>query len=292
MLELTFLWVTLKHFDRIHDIKLKDTGAPMNSLTPFDQKQQLLKVHNQLKGIIYTKWHPGCSISSLSKLLLIFQMKCCHFPCRLCSCTLKLPLCSCSLCKHNIYPHAWCPETPVAYQVAMATARCTQACFHAAGTHAALHPQGECWENEAEGQGWRGHILGINSVESTVLTVDKHVLAFERKQVKKKQRIQTENCCDCWGCQILTKIEKMFWRQWVSEWVGGLWGPIQNLCIKLLKNELLTPAKKTLDQNSFNACLGCFFSSSSFISKHSKVAVQAEPFSWIFLLLNFLLWLY
>lgn len=58
----------------------------------------------------------------------------------------------------------------MAYEVVMATARCTQACFHAAGTHAVLHPQGECWESEVEGQGWRGQKLWINCVESTVMT--------------------------------------------------------------------------------------------------------------------------
>ncbi len=47
-----------------------------------------------------------------------------------------------SLCKHSIYLRRWRPEMPVAYEVEMATARCTQACFHAAGTHTALQPQG------------------------------------------------------------------------------------------------------------------------------------------------------
>lgn len=181
----------------------------------FDQKQQLLKVHNQLKGIIYTKRHPGCSISSLSKQLLIFQIKCCHFPCRLCLCTLKLPCYSCSLCKQNIYPHAWRPETPVAYEVAMATARCTQACFHAAGTHAVLHPQGECWESEVEGPGWRGHKPGINSVKWNGLDCGQRRV-FEGMQVKMRQQIQTENRCNCWRRQNW-KIEKKFWET-VCEW--------------------------------------------------------------------------
>lgn len=75
-----------------------------------------------------------------------------------------------SLCKHNIYPHTWRPETPVAYEVAMATAGCTQACFHAAGTHAMLHPQGECWESKVRGPEQRGQKLGINCVGSTVMT--------------------------------------------------------------------------------------------------------------------------
>lgn len=116
-----------------------------------------------------------------SKQRLIFQIKCCHFPCRLCLCTLKLPHCSCSLCKHNIYPGTRCPETPVAYEVAMATARCTQACFHAAGTHAVLHPQGECWESEVEAQGWRGHKPGINSVKWTASAVDKDTCLRARR---------------------------------------------------------------------------------------------------------------
>lgn len=60
----------------------------------------------------------------------------------------------------------------MARPVAMATARCTQACFHAAGTHAVLHPQGECWESEVEGQGWRTHHPGINGVRWTVPSVD------------------------------------------------------------------------------------------------------------------------
>lgn len=215
-------------------------------------------MHNQLKGIIYTKWHPGCSISSLSKQLLIFQIKCCHFPCRLCPCTLKLPCYSCSLCKQNIYPHAWRPEMPVAYEVAMATARCTQACFHAAGTHAVLRPQGECWESEVEGQGWRGHKPGINSVKWTASTVDKDVSlrACRWKWGNKyKQKIAAT------AGDVKHKNREKVLRD--SVWVGGLRGPMQNLCIKLLKNELLTPAKKILDQNSFNACL-VFFPSQQF----------------------------
>lgn len=47
-------------------------------------------------------------------------------------------------------------ETPVAYQVATATAGCTQACFHAAGTRAGPHPQGGCWESGVEGSGAEG----------------------------------------------------------------------------------------------------------------------------------------
>lgn len=190
-------------------------------------------MHNQLKGIIYAKWHPGCSISSLSKELLIFQIKCCHFPCRLCSCTLKLPHCSCSLCKHNIYPHAWRPETPVAYEVAMATTRCTQACFHAAGTHAVLHPQGECWERGVEGQGWRGHKREINSVKRMALTVGKDSSLGARRWKrgnKNKQKI-TATAGD----------SKHKNRENVLRWqcVSGR----QNLCIKLLKNELHLPRK-------------------------------------------------
>lgn len=46
------------------------------------------------------------------------------------------------LCVNTTYPHAWRPETPLAYVVAMVTARCTETCFHAV-----LHPQGECWES-------------------------------------------------------------------------------------------------------------------------------------------------
>lgn len=83
-----------------------------------------------------------------------------------------------SLCKHNIYPHAWRPETPVAYEVAMATARCTQACFHAAGTHTVLRPQGECWESEVDGQGLRGQKLGINCVQIVLTLYDGTSLVF------------------------------------------------------------------------------------------------------------------
>lgn len=71
----------------------------MNSLTQFWSKAATFE--SALKGIIYTKWHPGCSISSLSKQLLILQMKCCRFLCRLCLRTLKWTHCSCSLCKHT-----------------------------------------------------------------------------------------------------------------------------------------------------------------------------------------------
>lgn len=61
-----------------------------------------------------------------------------------------------------------------------------------------------------------------------------------------------------------------------SVWVGGLRGPMQNLCIKLLKKELLTPAKKILDQNSFNACLVFFPPLSSFISRGSSWKVLLD----------------
>lgn len=73
-------------------------------------------------------------------------------------------------CKHNIYPRAWRPETPVAYEVVMATEGCTQACFHAAGTRAALQNlKGECWEKgkwrgpgwDGGGGGWRGANWGL-----------------------------------------------------------------------------------------------------------------------------------
>lgn len=152
----------------------------------FDQKNQLLKVHNQIKGIIYTKWHPGLDISPLWMQLLNFQMKPCHILCCrsvciwgrvsfLCSFNHHIAL---SLCKHNIYPHAWRPETPVAYEVAMATARCTQACFHAAGTHAVLRPQGERWESEVDGQGLRGQKLGINCVQIVLTQYNGASLVF------------------------------------------------------------------------------------------------------------------
>ncbi len=150
-----------------HPMKYSTTRTPPHlwiAWHRFDQKSQLLKVHNQIKGIIHTKWHPGSDISPLWMQLLNFQMKCCHFLC-IWLCVFFLFFfnhhIALSLCKHNIYPHAWHPEMPVAYEVAMATARCTQACFHAAGTHAALQPQGECWESEVEGQRWGGSNWGL-----------------------------------------------------------------------------------------------------------------------------------
>lgn len=63
----------------------------------------------------------------------------------------------------------------------MATARCTQACFHAAGTHAVLHPQGERWESEVEGQGSGTHHPGINGVRWTVASVDGGATLMKRK---------------------------------------------------------------------------------------------------------------
>lgn len=88
----------------------------------------------------------------------------------------------------------------MAYEVAMETARCTQACFHAAGTHAVLHPQGECWESEVEGQGWRGHNPGINSIKSTALTVHAGENEATNTNRKSLRLLETSNI----------KIEKMF----------------------------------------------------------------------------------
>lgn len=49
----------------------------------------------------------------------------------------------------------------------MATAGCTQACFHAAGTHAVLRPQGEMLGRWSGGSRLGGRKLGVNYVEST-----------------------------------------------------------------------------------------------------------------------------
>lgn len=121
-----------------HPIKCNATRTQPHLRTVwhrFDQKSQLLKVHNQIKGIIHTKWHPSSNISPLWMWLLNFQMKRCHLVCSLFVCILVC-VCVCfsfflnhhialSLCKYNIYPHAQQPEMSTAYEVLMATARCT-----------------------------------------------------------------------------------------------------------------------------------------------------------------------
>lgn len=170
--------------------RYKDEAAPVNNLTPFWSKEgHFLKVHNQIKGIIHTNWHPGSDISWLWTLLLNFQMKRCHL--------LPLPVrvyvshsffflsfflffffnhhIALSLCKHNTYPHAQHPETPVAYKVAMATARCTQACFHAAGTHAALRASGGMLGKWSGGSGVGS--LRLIVVASTVKTCKPYQVA-------------------------------------------------------------------------------------------------------------------
>jgi len=64
---------------------------------------------------------------------------------------------------------------PVAYEVVMATAICTQACFHAAGTHAVLRPQGGMLGKWSGGSGLEACKLGINYVESTVISHSAHM---------------------------------------------------------------------------------------------------------------------
>lgn len=71
-----------------------------------------------------------------------------------------------SLCNYNIYLHARHPETPVTFEVVMTTARCTQTCFHTAGTHVVLQPQGEC--SASEGSSVEEGLIVLNNL--TTLT--------------------------------------------------------------------------------------------------------------------------
>lgn len=144
----------------------------------------------------------------------------------------------------------------MARRVAVATARCTQACFQAAGTHAVLHPQGECWEREAEGQGWRTHHPGINEVLWMVLSVDGGAALIKTKP-QIQRLLETSN--------PKVKTEAPVRNR---ECVGGLWGPIRNLCIKQLENEL--------DQNSWIACLGWAFPLSA-VTSAVKRQLRLKP---------------
>lgn len=73
-----------------------------------------------------------------------------------------------------------------------------------------MHPQGECWESEVEGQ---GHKPGINSVKWTASTVDKESLRARRR---KRGKTQTEN-------RLLEtsngKLETMLWEA-ACEWAA------------------------------------------------------------------------
>lgn len=123
---------------------------------------------------------PGLRYFTAPCTPLNFRMRCCHF---LSVCIWRyvcMCVCSCLfnhhtapfLCKHNIYPHAWRPETPVAYEVAMATVEMHSGLLPRSwGPTLCCSPRRECWENWMERvRGWEDGRLGINCVWSIVVT--------------------------------------------------------------------------------------------------------------------------
>lgn len=145
----------------------------------------------------------------------------------------------------------------------MATARCTQACFHAAGTHAVLPPQGECWEREVEGQGWRHH-PGISGVRRTVPRVDG-------------------------GCSTLVKTEAQIhracWRRRTQTGKLSVWEACED---RAAGERAASTCQENIRSKLLYYMFGLGFSPlSCFIS--SNVAAPAETSSRIVLPLNSLL---
>lgn len=89
-----------------------------------------------------------------------------------------VPACACVfnhhtapfLCKHNIYPHARRPETPVAYEVAMATAEMHSGLLpHSWGPRCAAASGGNAGKTEWRGSGDE-RMAGMGLIESDQLS--------------------------------------------------------------------------------------------------------------------------